>query len=314
MNDLKPQRLVFGEILAELGDEFQNLVVCDADVSSSTQTKIFGDKYPERFFNFGIAEANMVSAAAGMAASGMMPIVSTFALFLALRTGDPIRSLIAYNKLNVKIVGGYAGLSDFADGASHQSVADIAIMQAIPNIKVIVPSDITTTKKAIKEMLKYNGPVYLRLSREAISKEYDENINFEIGKGITIKNGSDVTIIACGIPMRFARTAIDTLKTKGINARLIDMPTIKPLDTDIIAKAAKETGAIVTVEEHNIFGGLGSSVASLICETTPVPVVKVGVTDQFGESGQYEEILARAGISVESIVNATEKAIKLKNK
>jgi len=311
---MKPQRLVFGETLAQLGNEYQNLVVCDADVSSSTQTKIFGAKFPERFFNFGISEGNMVSAAAGMAATGMISVVSTFALFLALRAGDPVRSLIAYNSLNVKIAGGYAGLSDFADGASHQSVEDMAVMQAIPNIKVLCPSDITTTAKAVKAMLEYQGPVYLRLSREAISKEYDDNINFEIGKGIIVNDGDDVTIIACGIPMRFARIAVKKLKEKGINVRLIDMPTVKPLDAELIAKAAEETGAIVTVEEHNIFGGLGSSVASLICETNPVPVVKIGVPDKFGESGNYEEILSRAGISVEDIIEATEKAIRLKAK
>ncbi len=311
---MKPQRLVFGETLAELGNRFPNLVVCDADVSSSTQTKLFGTKFPERFFNFGISEGNMVSAAAGMAASGMIPVVSTFALFLALRAGDPVRSLIGYNKLNVKIAGGYAGLSDFADGASHQAIEDMAVMQAIPNIKVICPSDITTTAKAVEAMMEYDGPVYLRLSREAISKEYDENINFEIGKGITVSEGEDVTIIACGVPMRYARTAIEKLKEKGISARLIDMPTVKPLDAELIAKAANETGAIVTVEEHNIFGGLGSSVASLICETNPVPVVKVGVPDKFGESGKYEEILSRAGIDVEHIVIAAEKAIELKIK
>jgi len=311
---MKPQRLVFGETLAQLGNEFKNLVVCDADVSSSTQTKLFGTKFPERFFNFGIAEGNMVSAAAGMAASGMIPVVSTFALFLALRAGDPVRSLVGYNSLNVKIAGGYAGLSDFADGASHQAVEDMAVMQAIPNIKVLCPSDITTTAKAVKTMLEYQGPVYLRLSREAISKEYDDNINFEIGKGITVNDGDDVTIIACGIPMRFARIAVEELKEKGINVRLIDMPTVKPLDAELITKAAKETGAIVTVEEHNIFGGLGSSVASLICETNPVPVVKVGIPDKFGESGKYEEILKRAGISVEDIVEAAEKSIKLKTK
>ena len=311
---MKPQRLVFGETLTQLGNEYQNLVVCDADVSSSTQTKIFGAKFPERFFNFGISEGNMVSAAAGMAATGMISVVSTFALFLALRAGDPVRSLIAYNSLNVKIAGGYAGLSDFADGASHQSVEDMAVMQAIPNIKVLCPSDITTTAKAVKAMLEYQGPVYLRLSREAISKEYDDNINFEIGKGIIVNDGDDVTIIACGIPMRFARIAVKKLKEKGINVRLIDMPTVKPLDAELIAKAAEETGAIVTVEEHNIFGGLGSSVASLICETNPVPVVKIGVPDKFGESGNYEEILSRAGISVEDIIEATEKAIRLKAK
>jgi transketolase len=308
----KPMRVIFGETLCELGDEFKTLVVLDADVSSSTQTKLFGTKYPDRFFNVGIAEANMVAVAAGMSTAGLIPVASTFAFLLASRAADPVRSLVGYGELNVKLAGGYAGLSDYADGATHQSIADLAVMQAFPNIISIVPSDITTTKKAVRAMLKYDGAVYLRLSREAVTKDYDDDLPFEIGKGTVVSDGTDVTLIATGVPMRFAREAVGQLKAKGISARLIDMHTVKPLDKELVEKAARETGAIVTIEEHNIYGGLGSSVCGAICETVPVPVLRCGVPDRFGESGKYEEILERAGISTAHIVALAEKAVALK--
>jgi transketolase len=312
MSDAKPMRLVFGETLCELGDEFPNLVALDADVSSSTQTKLFGAKYPDRFFNVGIAEANMVSIAAGMATAGLIPVASTFAFLLATRAADPVRSLIGYGELNVKLAGGYAGLSDFADGASHQAIADMAVMQAIPNITVLVPSDITTTKKAVRAMLEYKGAVYLRLSREAVTKDYADDLPFEIGKGTVVNDGADVTLIGAGVPMRFAREAVEQLKAKGISARLIDMHSVKPLDKELVEKAARETGAIVTIEEHNVYGGLGSSVCGAICETVPVPVLRCGVPDRFGESGKYEEILERAGLSTAHIVALAEQAVAMK--
>ncbi len=312
MSEAKPMRLVFGETLCELGDEFPNLVALDSDVSSSTQTKLFGDKYPDRFFNVGIAEANMVTMAAGMATAGLIPVASTFAFLLASRAADPVRSLVGYGELNVKLAGGYAGLSDFADGATHQAIADMAVMQAFPNIVVLVPSDITTTKKAVRAMLEYDGGVYLRLSREAVTKDYADDLPFEIGKGTVVNDGADVTLIGAGIPMRFAREAVEQLKAKGISARLIDMHSVKPLDKELVVKAAEETGAIVTIEEHNVFGGLGASICGAICETKPVPVLRCGVPDRFGESGKYEEILSRAGLSTENIVAMAEQAIALK--
>lgn len=308
----KPMRVIFGETLCELGDEFKNLVVLDSDVSSSTQTKLFGDKYPDRFFNVGIAEANMVAVAAGMSTAGLIPVASTFAFLFASRAADPVRSLVGYGELNVKLAGGYAGLSDFADGATHQAIADLAVMQAFPNIISIVPSDVTTTRKAVRAMLEYDGAVYLRLSREAVGVDYPDDLPFEIGKGTVVSDGTDVTIISNGVPMRFAREAVEQLKTKGISARLIDMHTVKPLDTELVEKAARETGAIVTVEEHNIYGGLGSSVCGAICETVPVPVLRCGVPDRFGESGKYEEILERAGISTAHIVALAERAVAMK--
>jgi len=312
MSESKPMRVVFGETLCELGDEFPNLVALDSDVSSSTQTKLFGDKYPDRFFNVGIAEANMVAVAAGMATAGLIPVASTFAFLLASRAADPVRSLVGYGELNVKLAGGYAGLSDFADGATHQSIADMAVMQAFPNIIVLVPSDITTTKKAVRAMLEYEGGVYLRLSREAVTKDYADDLPFEIGKGTVVNEGTDVTLIGAGIPMRFAREAVEQLKAKGISARLIDMHSVKPLDKELVEKAARETGAIVTIEEHNVYGGLGASICGAICETVPVPVLRCGVPDRFGESGKYEEILERAGISTAHIVALAEQAVAMK--
>lgn len=313
MSDMKPMRVVFGETLCELGDEYPNLVVLDADVSSSTQTRLFASKYPDRFYNFGIAESNMVSAAAGMATAGLTPVVSTFSFLLSLRCGDAVRSLVAYNKLNVRMAGGFGGLSDYADGASHQSVCDIGIMQAIPNITVVVPSDITETKMAVRAMLEYDGPIYLRLSREGVTEDYGSDHPFEIGKGIMLRDGEDLTIIAAGMTVPMAREAAEELEKKGIHARLIDMHTIKPLDVEMVRRAAQETGAIVTAEEHNIFGGLGSSVCAAVCENHPAPVYRCGLRDCFSESGPYHEILEKAGIDVKTIVSLSEKAIAAKS-
>ncbi|MHC4714049.1 MAG: transketolase family protein [Planctomycetota bacterium] len=312
MSVTKPMRLVFGEALVELADEYPHLVVCDADVSSSTQTKLFGRAYPERFFNFGVAEANMVSAAAGMAAAGLMPVVSTFAFLLATRASDAVRSLVAYNSLNVKLAGGYSGLSDYADGASHQSVMDISLMRAMPNMTVIVPSDITETRMAVKAMLEYEGPVFLRLLRESVGEDYGEDHPFRIGEGIALREGGDVAIIAAGLSVNAAMAAADTLAVNGVRARVIDMHTIKPIDESLIVAAAGETGAIVAVEENSLLGGLGSAVCEVVCQRCPVPVVRVGIPDRFGESGPYAEILSRAGLDEAHIVNAAEEAIRKK--
>jgi transketolase len=310
--DPKPQRLVFGETLVELGAEDDRIVVLDADVSSSTQTKHFAARYPDRFFNFGISEANMASAAAGLAACGYVPFVSTFALFLATKASDQIRAQIAYTQLNVKLCGGYAGLSDFADGASHQSVEDLAVMRAIPHITVVVPSDITETRMAVRAVAKHEGPVFLRLSREAVTQMYGEDHPFEIGKGVVLREGTDLTLIAAGTMVRVALESAEALAKDGIGARVIDMHTVKPIDADLVAAAARETGAIVTVEEHNVFGGLGSAVCETVCERHPVPVVRVGIPDRFGESGAYPEILARAGLDVTNVVKQARRALDVK--
>lgn len=313
MSDSKPMRVVFGETLCELGDEYKHLVVLDADVSSSTQTKLFGAKYPDRFFNVGIAEANMVAVAAGMSTAGLIPVASTFAFLFASRAADPVRSLVGYGELNVKLAGGYAGLSDYADGATHQAIADLAVMQAFPNIRILVPSDITSTRKAVRAMIEHEGAVYLRLSREAVGVDYEDSIHVDFGRGITVQDGCDVTLIGTGVPMRFARQAVEQLKTKGISARLIDMVSIKPIDRALIQKAAEETGAIVTIEEHNVYGGLGATVCSVVSESNPVPVLRCGVPDRFGESGKYEEILSRAGLDADRIAAMAEQAIALKS-
>ncbi len=307
-----PMRVIFGETLCELGEEFETLVVLDADVSSSTQTKLFGARYPDRFFNVGIAEANMVGMAAGMSTAGMIPVASTFAFLLASRAADPVRSLIAYGELNVKLAGGYAGLSDFGDGATHQAIADLAVMQAFPNIQILVPSDVTSTKKAVRTMIEHEGPVYLRLSREGVETVYDDDLTVAFGRGTTVCDGSDVTIIGAGMPMVYAREAVEQLKAKGLSARLIDMFSIKPIDRELVQRAAEETGALVTVEEHNVYNGLGAAVSMVTSETTPVPVLRCGVPDRFGESGKYEDILSRAGLNADHIAALAEQAIGMK--
>lgn len=298
----KPMRLAFGEMLCELGKANKNLVVLDADVSSSTQTKWFGEKYPERFFNFGIAEANMVSAAAGMATCGLTPVVSSFAFLLTLRAADPIRSLVAYNNLNVKIAGGYAGLSDFADGASHQSVMDAAVMRAMPNMTVLVPSDIETTRGAVRAMVEYEGPVYIRLSRSEVGSCHGGDESFEIGKAKVIKEGKDVVIAACGTALKQVIDAASQLETEGINATIIEYPTIKPFDVQTLIKYANGAQKIFTVEEHSIIGGLGSAVCEAAAEKgLSAEVIRIGIDDRFGESGKYDELLERYGLSSDAI-------------
>jgi len=308
----KPMRVAFGEALIEFADAFPRMVVLDADCSSSTQTKLFAARHPDRFFNFGIAEANMVAAAAGMAAAGLIPVASSFAFLLALRAGDAVRSLVAYGGLNVKLVGGYAGLSDFADGASHQSVADLAVMTALPNMAVVVPSDLTETRLAVRAMLEREGPVYLRLSREAAGAVFGPAHPFEIGRGIVVREGADVTLAACGRGLLLALEAADELAGGGISARVLDLHTVKPLDAGAVEAAARETGAIVTVEEHNVIGGLGSAVSAAAAERYPVPVLRCGIPDRFGESGPYAEILARAGLSAGRIADLARRALALK--
>ncbi|HEY5585819.1 MAG TPA: transketolase C-terminal domain-containing protein [Ruminiclostridium sp.] len=310
MTTEKPMRLVFGEMLTELGEEFPELVVLDADVSSSTQTKLFGQKYPERFFNFGIAEANMVSAAAGMSTCGLIPVTSTFAFLLTLRAGDPIRSLIAYNKLNVKLAGGYAGLSDFADGASHQAIMDISVMRAMPNMTVLVPSDIETTRGAVRAMLKHNGPVYLRLSRDNVGSYHNGNETFEIGKANILRDGKDVTLAVSGALLPFVLEAAQELEKDGIEAAVLEFPTIKPMDNETLVAFAKKTGAVVSIEEHTILGGLGGAIAESLSENCPTKLKRLGLIDTFGESGTYSELLDRYGLNTKHIVNAAKKIIR----
>ena len=306
----KPMRLVFGETLCEIGRENENLVVLDADVSSSTQTKWFGEEFPERFFNFGIAEANMVSAAAGMAACGLTPVASSFAFLLTLRAGDPIRSLVSYNKLNVKIAGGYAGLSDFADGASHQSVMDVAVMRAMPNMTVLVPSDIKTTQWAVRAMTEIEGPVYIRLSRSEVGIVHGDDESFEIGKAKVIKEGNDAVIAVMGSVLKQAIDAADMLEKDGISCAILEYPTIKPFDADALNEFAGNGKKIFTVEEHSIIGGLGSAVCEAVNEIgIGSQVVRIGINDCFGESGKYDELLERYGLSTEAIYTKIKKTV-----
>jgi transketolase len=309
INPAKPMRVIFGEILSELGSDYPQLAVLDGDVSSSTQTKIFGQKYPERFYNFGIAEANMVSAAAGMAACGLIPVASTFAFLMTFRAGDPVRSLIAYNRLNVKLAGGYAGLSDFADGASHQSVLDLAVMRAMPNMTVLVPSDIDTTKGAIKAMLDYHGPVYLRLSRDLVTAAHGGDTDFSIGNARILKDGGEITLVVSGTLLLTVLAAAEQLARYGIDAAVVEYPTLKPFDHQTIRQYAAKTKAVITVEEHSIIGGLGSAVAESLGEQCPTRLCRIGLRDSFGESGAYQELLKKHGLSAEAIVDAAKKLL-----
>jgi len=283
----------FGQALVELGRENSEIVVLDADVSSSTKTALFGKAFPDRFFNFRIAEANMMDAAAGFATAGKIPFASTFGFLTVLRAGEQLRSSIAYPKLNVKICGAYGGLSDSYDGVSHQSVYDLAIMRATPNMTVVVASDDILTRKAVKAVAQYHGPVYLRLCRNEVPVLENEDRTFEIGKGILLRDGSDVTIIVTGILVSKALDAAERLKEEGIQARVIEIHTLKPLDEELIIKAAHETRGIVTVEEHSSIGGLGSAVAECVVQHCPVRVEMVAIRDTFAETGPYDALLEK---------------------
>ena len=302
-------RDAFGEALVELGGDNSDVVVLDADVSSSTKTLLFGKAFPDRFFNFGIAEANMMDVAAGFATVGKIPYASTIAFLATLKAGEQLRSCIAYPKLNVKVCGSYGGLSDSFDGVSHQSVYDLAIMRATPNMTVIVASDAIVTRKAVKAIADYRGPVYLRLSRNEAPVLEDENRNFEIGKGLLLREGSEVTILATGILVSKALEAAGELRREGTPARVIEIHTLKPLDEEIIIRAAKETRGIVTVEEHNIIGGLGSAVTECLARHYPARVEMVGIEDTFAETGPYEALLEKYILGDGAIIKSCKRIL-----
>ncbi len=305
-------RDAFGEALVDLGYKNNKVVVLDADVSHSTKTIKFGEKFPDRFFNIGVAEANMMNIAAGFATCGFISFVSTFSFLACLRAGEQIRTSVAYPKLNVKIAAGYGGLSDSYDGTTHQSVCDIAIARSIPNMTVIVVADAQETKIAVPVIAQYEGPVFFRLSRAEVPVIFNESHRFEIGKGNLLKEGSDVTLVATGIMVARALEALHQLEKGGINARVIEIHTIKPLDKKILIKTARKTGAIVTIEEHSILGGLGSAVAELLTKHQPVPMEMVGILDTFAESGSYEELLDKYVMGVSDIIKAVKKVLKRK--
>ena len=306
-------REAYGKALAVLANTNENVVVLDADLSKSTKTADFKAVAPERFFNMGIAEGNMMGVAAGLSTCGKVPFVSTFAMFAAGRAFEQIRNSICYPKLNVKVCATHAGLTVGEDGASHQAIEDISLMRSVPNMVVINPADDIETEAAIKAVAEMEGPCYVRLGRMAVSRVNDEtNYNFVIGKGITLAEGNDVAIIGTVIMVEAALEAKEELAKEGIKARVINIHTIKPIDEELIIKAAKETGVIVTAEEHSIIGGLGSAVAEVVSEKCPVPVLRVGVKDTFGESGKPNELLEKYGLTSNNIVNKVKEVIKLK--
>lgn len=306
----KATRESYGEALAELGEKYENLYVFDADLAAATKTGVFKKKYPERFFDCGIAEADMMGVAAGMAATGKIPFASTFAMFAAGRAYEIVRNSIGYPHLNVKIGATHAGISVGEDGATHQCNEDIALMRTIPGMTIINPADDVEARAAVEAAILHDGPVYLRFGRLAAPIFNDkETYKFELGKGIELAEGTDVTIIATGLMVSEALDAAKKLKEDGISARVINIHTIKPIDKDIIIKAAKETGKIVTVEEHSVIGGLGSAVCDVLSENYPVPVKKIGVNDEFGHSGPAVDLLKEFGLSSENIVKTVKEFI-----
>ena len=311
MADKIATREAYGNALAELGEKY-DFVVLDADLAAATKTGTFKKKFPERFFDCGIAEGNMMTVAAGLAAAGKTPFESTFAMFAAGRAFEQIRNSIGYPHLNVKIGATHAGITVGEDGATHQCLEDIATMRTIPGMTIINPADATEARLAVEAALNFDGPVYLRFGRLAVPVMFDGDYKFEIGKGVQLADGNDVTIIATGIMVDMALKAKDMLASEGISARVINIHTIKPLDEEIVVKAAMETGAIVTAEEHNVIGGLGGAVAETVCEKCPVPVVRVGVEDKFGHSGKVPALLEMYGLTPENIVEKAKKAISLK--
>lgn len=305
-------RDAYGETLAELGGEDPRIVVLDADLSGSTKTGVFAKKFPERFFNMGIAEANMVGTAAGLAAVGRVPFVSTFAIFAVGRAWEQVRQSVAYPKANVKVVATHGGVTVGEDGGSHQSVEDVAIMRAVPNMTVIVPADGVETKAAIRAVAAYKGPVYVRLGRNKVPTVFPADYRFEIGKGTELVAGTDLTFVTTGLMTAQAVAAAEQLKKEGVSARVVHIGTIKPLDQELIVKAARETGAIVTAEEHSIVGGLGSAVAEVLAEQCPVPLKRIGVNDRFGTSGKAEELLKYFGLTAEHLVEAGREMLSRK--
>ena len=295
-------RDAYGQALVELGRKYDNVVVLDADLSKSTRTADFGKVFPERFINAGIAEQNMIGMAAGLAASGKVAFASSFAIFATGRAFEMVRNSLAYANLNVKVCATHAGLTVGEDGGSHQSIEDIAIMRSVPNICVVVPADGTSTRKAVTAIYQRPGPVYLRLGRPSVPVLYDEGLDFTIGRGIELREGRDATLIACGIMVAKCLEAANRLQADGIEVSVVDMHTIKPIDQELIVRKARETGAILTVEEHSVLGGLGSAVCEVVCEKCPVPVHRMGVNDVFGQSGSPEELMQYYGLTVDNIV------------
>ncbi len=298
----KATRQSYGEALLELGRKNKNIVVLDADLAGATKTELFAKEFPDRFFDIGIAEADMIGTAAGLSTCGKIPYVSTFAMFAAGRSYDQIRNSICYPNLNVKICATHAGITVGEDGATHQMIEDLSLMRTIPNIKVLSPSDDMQTKWIISEISKIEGPVYVRLARLATEEIYDEKQKFEIGKAVQHGDGIDGTVFATGVTVQEALNAQKELKEKGINIRVIDMFSIKPIDREIIIKSAKETKKLVSIEDHNIIGGLGSAISEVLIEEYPTKLIRLGIKDTFGRSGKAEELMKYYGITSEDVI------------
>ncbi|MDD4089059.1 MAG: transketolase family protein [Tissierellia bacterium] len=308
----KATREAYGEALKKLAVTNPDIVVLDADLSGSTKTAEFKKVSPERFFNVGIAEQNLIGTAAGLSLAGKIPFASSFAMFAAGRAFEIVRNTVAYPSLNVKIAATHAGLTVGEDGGSHQAIEDISLMRSIPNMTVINPADSREAEQAVLRAAEYVGPVYIRLGRMAVEDVYDDSYVFELGKGVLLREGKDVTIIATGLMVQEALKAYDILKEDGINARVINIHTIKPIDREIIISAAKETKAIVTAEEHSIIGGLGSAVLEVLSDEYPVPLKRVGVLDTFGESGKPKDLLEKYKLAADEIVKQVKEVKKLK--
>lgn len=300
-SSLAAMRDAFGESLLELADVHPAMVVLDADVATSTRTAAFGRKHPERFFNVGVAEANMADIAAGMATCGLRPVVSTFALFLSLKCADQVRNIIAYNNLPVVLVGNYAGLSDSYDGASHQAILDIAIMRAMPNMTVVVPGDAVETRQALDTALRHNGPTYLRICRNPTPVLFEQEPPVEVGRIRKLRDGAGVTVAVCGVPVSMAMEASARLAASGVEVDLLEVSTIKPLDHEGLLASARKTSRVLTVEEHSVCGGFGSAVAEALSPRCAARIEMIGVLDRFTESGEYTALLNKYGISADTI-------------
>lgn len=312
MTEKMATRDAYGKVLVELGRENPDVVVLDADLSKSTRTNLFAEEFPDRHFNLGVAEANMMGTAAGLATCGKIPFASTFAVFASGRAWDQVRVSICYPELNVKIVPTHAGITVGEDGASHQANEDIALMRALPGMTVIVPADGIETKKAVRAAAEFKGPVYVRLGRVAVPMVFDESYEFMIGKAAIVRPGEDVSIFACGIMTAQSLEAADALASEGISAEVVNVSTIKPLDVETIFGSVRKTGCAVSAEEHSIIGGLGGAISEALIDAHPVPMERVGLPDTFGESGEPEELLKKYGMTAEDIAGAAKLAIRHK--
>lgn len=310
----RSMREVYGDFLVEEFPSYPNMVVLDADLSGSTKTRAFAARYPLNAINLGIAEQNMMCIAAGLASVGMMPVVNSFSVFLSLRAVEQFRQAIAYTRLNVRVIGHYGGLSDSHDGPSHHCTEDLGIIRSIPGTVLVAPSDGREVRPVLKAAFEYQGPVYVRLCRNPVIEVSTKNERFEIGRGYVVTPGKDVTIIGTGIMAGRAAAASEELRKEGLSCRVLAMPCLKPIDRALIAQAALDTGAVVTAEEHNIYGGLGSAVAEVLVEEAPVPMERIGIQDIFAESGAYEPLLEKYGLGVRDIMHAVKRVIKKKTR